>query len=181
MLLICGLGNKGASYRYTRHNVGYLVLDRVSDRFGIPFAKKIDGCVTGSSEGLLLAKPDTYMNLSGMPLAALMRKKGIAPENLIVVHDDLDMDYGRIRFKRDGGDGGHKGIRSIAQNLQSRSFYRLKIGIGRDPAVVPEEYVLSRFTMEEAASLGDILDKAVDSLDVFLTEGSQKAMNQFNR
>lgn len=181
MLLVCGLGNKGASYRYTRHNIGYLVLDAFSDRFDIPFSKKVSGCVTGSGAGICLAKADTYMNLSGVPLSSFMRKKGIPAENLIVVHDDLDMDFGRMRIKWDGGDGGHKGIRSLAENLHTALFYRLKIGIGRNPAMLPEQYVLSRFTMEEAAALGDVLDRAVDALNVFVTEGGQKAMNRFNR
>ncbi len=181
MLLVCGLGNKDASYRYTRHNIGYLVLDAFSDRFDIPFSKKMSGCMIGTGQGVCLAKPDTYMNLSGVPLSSFMRKKGIPAENLIVVHDDLDMDFGRMRIKWDGGDGGHKGVRSVADNLHTVLFYRLKIGIGRDPAMMPEQYVLSRFTMEEAAALPDILDRAVEALHVFVTEGSRKAMNLFNK
>lgn len=181
MLLVCGLGNKDASYRNTRHNIGYLVLDRYSDRFHIPFGKKIAGCHAATAEGALLAKPDTYMNLSGLPVSALMRKKNISPENLIVVHDDLDMEFARMRIRWDGGDGGHKGIRSVAEHLHTAFFYRLKIGIGRDLVMPPEEYVLSGFRREEWDTLNEALDRAVDALHTFLTEGSQKAMNLFNR
>lgn len=181
MLLICGLGNKGATYRNTRHNVGYLVVDRFSERSGIPFSRKTAGCIVGEANGIVLAKPDTFMNLSGTPVSSLMRKKNISPENLIVVHDDLDMEFGRLRIKWDGGDGGHKGVRSISENLGTSLFHRIKIGIGRDPVLPPEEYVLCRFKTEERRSMNDILDRAADALDAFLKDGPEKAMNLFNR
>jgi PTH1 family peptidyl-tRNA hydrolase len=181
LLLVCGLGNRGAAYRDTRHNVGYLVLDRFSDRFRISMSRKAAGCVVGETDAILLAKPDTFMNLSGGPVSALMRKKHICPENLIVVHDDLDMEFGRIRLRWDGGDGGHKGLRSISENLRTSLFLRMKIGIGRDPVVPPEEYVLARFRREELGTLKETLDRAVDALHVLLTEGKDKAMNLYNR
>jgi PTH1 family peptidyl-tRNA hydrolase len=181
LLLICGLGNKGLTYRNTRHNVGYLVLDRLSERLGIRFSGKAAGCVVGAADGLLLAKPDTYMNLSGTPVFSLMKKKNIAPENLVVVHDDLDMEFGRMRIRWNGGDGGHKGVRSIADHLRTREFHRLKIGIGRDPLLAPEKYVLSRFGSEEKTLLHETLDKAAEALHVFLMDGKDKAMNMFNK
>ena len=181
MLLICGLGNKGSTYRNTRHNVGYLVLDRFSERFGIRLSGKAAGCIVGLTDGLLLAKPDTYMNLSGTPVFSLMKKKNIAPEDLIVVHDDLDMELGRMRIRWDGGDGGHKGVRSISEHLRTRDFHRMKIGIGRDPVLPPEEYVLSRFKSEERQAVNEALDRAAEALHVFWTEGKDKAMNMFNR
>jgi PTH1 family peptidyl-tRNA hydrolase len=181
LLLVCGLGNKGAAYRNTRHNIGYLVVDRLSEKADIPFARKVAGCVLGEGAGVLLAKADTFMNLSGTPLSGLMKKKNVAPEDLLVVHDDLDMEFGRIKIRWDGGDGGHKGVRSIADNLQTPMFYRMKIGIGRDPDVPPEEYVLSRFHGEEARALKPVIDRAVEAIDVFRAEGAEKAMNFFNR
>jgi PTH1 family peptidyl-tRNA hydrolase len=181
LLLICGLGNKGSTFRNTRHNVGYLVLDRFSERFGIRFSGKAGGCVVGGNDGLLLAKPDTYMNLSGTPVFSLMKKRNISPEDLIVVHDDIDMEFGRIRIRWDGGDGGHKGVRSIADHLRTRDFYRVKIGIGRDPVLPPEEYVLSRFRPDEISTLDETLDRAAEALHVFSTEGRERAMNMFNR
>ncbi len=181
MFLICGLGNKGTAYTGTRHNVGYLVLDRFSQGSSVPFSRKIAGCTIGEGDGFLLAKPDTFMNLSGGPVSTLMRKKGIAPDRLLVIHDDLDMELARIRIKRDGGDGGHKGVRSIAESLGTKDFYRMKIGIGRDPVIEPEHYVLSRFAPGERASLSEALDRAADAIQVFLTDSAEKAMNLFNR
>lgn len=181
MLLVCGLGNKGAAYRNTRHNIGYLVVDRLSEKADIPFTRKVAGCFLGEGAGLLLAKPDTFMNLSGTPLSGLMKKKNVAPEDLLVVHDDLDMEFGRIKIRWDGGDGGHKGVRSIADNLQTPMFYRMKIGIGRDVEIPPDEYVLARFHGEEAKGLRSVIDRAVEAIDVFRTDGAEKAMNSFNR
>lgn len=181
MLLVCGLGNTGTTYRNTRHNAGYLVLDRYSDRFSQPFSRKIAGCVVTDADGVILAKPDTFMNLSGGPVSALMRKKNILPENLIVIHDDLDMELGRIRLKWGGGDGGHKGVRSIAENLGTREFHRLKVGIGRDPVMPPEEYVLAKFRKDEQVILKETLERATDAIEVFLKEGVERAMNLYNR
>jgi PTH1 family peptidyl-tRNA hydrolase len=179
--LICGLGNKGAAYRNTRHNIGYLVLDRFSERMAIPLSRRVAGCLVGEADGIVLAKAETFMNLSGVPVSALMRKRHMLPEHLVVVHDDLDMEFARMRIRWDGGDGGHKGVRSLAEALHTTLFYRIKIGIGRDPAVPPEDYVLSRFRPDEADALGEVLDRAVDALKVFLAEGIEKAMTLFNR
>lgn len=181
MFLICGLGNKGAQYRNTRHNIGYLAVDRFSDRRRIPMSRKLAGCIVGEGDDIVLARPDTFMNISGGSVSALMRKKRIPPDHLLVVHDDLDMEFARMRVKWDGGDGGHKGVRSIADALQTPLFYRIKIGIGRDAGVPPEEYVLSRFKPEEAAALPAVLDRACEAIEVFCTEGMEKAMNMFNR
>jgi PTH1 family peptidyl-tRNA hydrolase len=161
--------------------MGYLVLDRFSDRFRTSLPRKVAGCVVAEAEGTLLAKPDTFMNLSGGPVSALMRKKNIPAENLLVVHDDLDMELGRMKLRWDGGDGGHKGVRSISENLRTSDYHRLKIGIGRDPVMPPEEYVLSRFRKDEQAFLTETLDRAVEALQVFLTDGAEKAMNLYNR
>ncbi len=180
MLFICGLGNKGSTYRNTRHNLGYRVLDRFSERSGIRFSGHVGGCVVASADGLLLAKPDTYMNLSGTPVSSLMKKKNIAPQDLIVVHDDLDMELGRMRIRWDGGDGGHKGVRSIAERLGTRDFHRMKMGIGRDPVLPPEDYVLSRFRPDDAKVLDEVLERAAEALHVFWKEGVDKAMNMFN-
>lgn len=184
MLLIGGLGNKGKAYEHTRHNVGYLVLDRFSERFRISLSKKVAGCTVGMGDlngTVLLAKPDTYMNLSGGPLSSLMKRKAVSAEDLLIIHDDLDMDFGRIKFRWNGGDGGHRGVRSVIEQLGTAFFHRIKIGIGRDPNMPPEEFVLSRFRSEERKRLDEVLDKAVDALDVFVREGKEKAMNLFNR
>ena len=181
MFLLCGLGNKGAQYRYTRHNVGYLVVDLYADRIGIPIARKLSKCIVGERDNLILAKPDTYMNLSGGPLAALVRRQKIPLENLVLIHDDLDMEFGRIKIRWNGSDGGHKGVRSVVESLGSQLFHRLKVGIGRDPLLPPEEYVLTRFKREELEPLSEILDTAVDALHTLVTTGPAKAMSLYNR
>jgi PTH1 family peptidyl-tRNA hydrolase len=179
--LLCGLGNKGAGYKYTRHNIGYLVVDRYADRFGISVNKKASKCIIGETSDLILAKPDTYMNLSGGPVASLVRKQKIPLDNLVLIHDDLDMDFGRIKIRWNGSDGGHKGVRSVIELLGSSLFHRLKIGIGRDPVLSPEEYVLIRFRKDELEPLSEILDTAVDALHALVTDGPAKAMSMYNR
>ena len=181
MHLLCGLGNKGSEYTFTRHNIGYLVIDRFSERFNIPVRKKDSGCRIGSKDDLVLAKPDTYMNLSGDPVGKLVRKFSVPPDFLIVIHDDLDMDFGKLRIRFGGRDGGHKGVRSIIESLGTQDFYRLKIGIGRNPAIPAEEYVLSRFVYDKQRELAEIIDIACEALDVFVSEGGQKAMSIYNK
>ena len=181
MHLLCGLGNKGSEYTFTRHNIGYLVIDRFSERFNIPVKKKDSGCRIGSKDDLVLAKPDTYMNLSGSPVGKLVRKFSVPPDFLIVIHDDLDMDFGKLRIRFGGRDGGHKGVRSIIESLGTQDFYRLKIGIGRNPSIPAEEYVLSRFEYVKQRELAEIIDIACEALDVFVSEGGQKAMSIYNK
>ena len=181
MFLLCGLGNTGARYRNTRHNIGYVVIDRYAEAFKVPMGRRIAGCVVGESELALLAKPDTFMNLSGGPVASLMKRRRIQPERLVVIHDDLDMEIGRLRLKWDGGDGGHKGVRSVTEALGTPLFLRVKIGIGRDPVIPPDEYVLSPITRAEKAELAAALDRAVDALHTVVADGMDRAMNLFNR
>ncbi len=180
-MLLCGLGNKGAAYKYTRHNIGYLVIDRFAEHLSISLIKKVSKCIIGEGDGIVLAKPDTYMNLSGGPLAALMKKRSIKPENLVLIHDDLDMEFGRTNIRWNGSDGGHKGVRSVIEFLGSALFHRVKIGIGRDPVMPPEEFVLTRFREQELGPLSEVLDTAVDALHTFVTDGPAKAMSLFNR
>jgi PTH1 family peptidyl-tRNA hydrolase len=175
------LGNKGSAYSFTRHNLGHLVVDRCSERFGIPLKRKIAGCRVGLGEGIALAKTETFMNLSGPPVAGLIAHMKLNLSDLMVAHDDLDMDLGRLRIRRDGRDGGHKGVRSIIEALGSREFYRLKLGIGRHPAMPAEEYVLSRFAAGESDLLAEIIDLAADAVRTFLEEGEAKAMSLYNR
>jgi PTH1 family peptidyl-tRNA hydrolase len=130
---------------------------------------------------LVLAKPDTYMNLSGEPLSRLIKKMNIDIADLVLIHDDLDMGFGKIRIRWNGRDGGHKGVRSVIECLGSDQFYRIKIGIGRNPAMTAEEYVLRRFEREEFEMLNETLDTATDALHTFVRDGSAKTMSIFNR
>jgi PTH1 family peptidyl-tRNA hydrolase len=181
LFLLCGLGNKGSEYAGTRHNAGYLVIERFSRVLNIPFSKKISGCRIGVSESLILAKPVTYMNLSGGPVFSLLKKMNIGLENFLLIHDDLDMELGRIRIRLGGSDGGHKGVRSVMETLGSSQFYRLKLGIGRDPAMPPEDYVLSRFRDHEMKTLEETLETAVEAAKTFVFDGKAKAMSMYNR
>jgi PTH1 family peptidyl-tRNA hydrolase len=161
--------------------MGYLVIDRYAQRLGISVEKKASKCIIGETNDLMLAKPDTYMNLSGGPVASLVRKKNIPLDNLVLIHDDLDMDFGRIKIRWNGSDGGHKGVRSVIELLGSPLFHRLKIGIGRDPVLSPEKYVLIRFRKADLEPLSEILDTAVDALHTLVTDGPAKAMSLYNR
>ena len=181
MFLLCGLGNKGSEYAHTRHNIGYLVLDRFSEKYRLPISRKLCGCRVGMSDDLVLAKPDTYMNLSGGPVLQLVRKTGVTLENMLLVQDDLDMEFGKLKIKWNGRDAGHKGVRSVAASLQSPLFFRMKIGIGRDPGMAPEDYVLSRFRRDELEPLADALDRAAEAAHVFIFEGREKAMSIYNK
>jgi len=181
LFILCGLGNKGSEYAFTRHNAGYLVVDRFSERFNIPIRKRLCSCKVGEAEQVIIAKPNTYMNLSGGPVASLVQRMSVPLEGLVIIHDDIDMDFGRIRIRLNGRDGGHKGVRSVANALQSTLFFRMKVGIGRNPVIPPEEYVLSRFTVDETEELADILDRAVDALHTFVYDGKEKAMSMYNR
>ena len=181
MYLFCGLGNKDFQYSMTRHNIGYLVIDRFSEQFKIPINKKQSGCRIGVREDLILAKPDTYMNLSGDPLSHLMKKRNLTASDLVVIHDDLDMEFGKVRIRFDGRDAGHKGVRSVIERLGTKEFHRLKIGVGRNPSMSSEEYVLRRFDKEDIPALSEAIDTAVEALDVFLREGAAKAMSLFNK
>ena len=181
MYLLCGLGNSGFEYSMTRHNVGYLVLDRFSERFNIPINKKQSGCRIGFGEDLVLAKPDTYMNLSGDPVSKLIKKLNIDKSNLVVIHDDLDMTFGKIRIRWNGRDGGHKGVRSIIERTGTDQFHRLKVGIGRNPAIPAEEYVLTRFAREEMEVLNEALENAAEALNRLVKEGPAVAMSIFNK
>jgi len=181
LFLLCGLGNKDFKYFNTRHNAGYLAIDRFSQRYAIALDKKICNCIAGVKDNIIIAKPDTYMNLSGGPVAALVKAFNVKNEELVIIHDDLDIELGKIKIKWDGNDGGHKGVRSIIESLGTKNFYRLKIGIGRDPAMAPEAYVLSCFSKDEQMLLMDILDSVSEALYMFIHEGKEKAMSIYNR
>ena len=185
MWVIAGLGNPGTRYHFTRHNLGFLVADLLAARMHIRWQEKkgLASLCSGRTgdRDVLLVKPQTYMNLSGQPLRAFMRKKGLAPESLVVVHDDLDMAFGRLKIREGGGAGGHKGVLSIQQELGCRDFLRVKMGIGRPPGEMPaEKWVLSRFSEEEKDCLGEFLDRGADAVECILLEGAERAMNTHN-
>jgi len=184
---LVGLGNPGPQYRHTRHNVGFVTLDRLASQFGLDFIphkkfppyESVSGFITGIPAVLL--KPLTYMNRSGEAVASVLNFYKIPLDKLLVVHDDLDLPLGSLKFAQKGGSGGHKGIRSIIGSIGSKEFFRLKIGIGRPFSSVPmDKYVLSPFISEEALMIDKVLDIGVKGLVYFLKKGIEGAMNEFN-
>ncbi len=183
MKLIVGLGNPGEAYQNTRHNIGFMVADRLARRLGISIKKRECFSLTGDihldGEKLILAKPQTYMNLSGRAVLALAEYYRVHPEELLVVCDDLDLPFGRLRLRLRGGSGGHRGLSSIIGLLGTDRFPRLRIGIGRGEEVV--SYVLGRFGSEEEPLLNEVLDAAVECIMTARKEGYDRAMNRYNR
>jgi PTH1 family peptidyl-tRNA hydrolase len=183
-LVIAGLGNPGAQYAQTRHNLGYEVLDLLAKRLGSSFRVRVRGHQATAQAGehrVVLIKPTTFMNLSGQAVAPLLRRNGLPPSNLLVIHDDLDLPAGRVRVRRGGSAGGHRGVQSIIEALGTPEFSRLKIGIGRPPTGVdPVDFVLMRPQPNERAQLGAGIDLAVQACEVWLIDGIAAAMNAVN-
>ncbi|HEV8326613.1 MAG TPA: aminoacyl-tRNA hydrolase [Nitrospiraceae bacterium] len=184
MRLIVGLGNPGAAYAQTRHNVGMWVIERAAARWSIRLAKRgmaHRGSGRLGSEPFELAGTLDWMNITGPPLKGLLREFSLTADDLILVHDDLDLDLGRLRIKQAGGHGGHNGIKSVIDAIGTAQVVRVKIGIGRPaPRQDSVDYVLQAFTRDEIEILNPCLDLAVDALECLIHRGVSVAMNQFN-
>lgn len=185
MQLIVGLGNPGVEYADTRHNIGRRIVTQAAAQWKIPLHETSlahQGQGRLDAQPVLLALPHSWMNQSGSVVREVLSKSGLATENLIVVHDDLDLDFGILRIRWKGGAGGHNGISSLIYSLETENFFRLKIGIshptaGQDPA----QYVLSPFSAEESQRMASLLARAVNALESLILEGASMAMNRFNR
>ena len=185
--LIVGLGNPGAEYAGTRHNAGFMVVERLAGRWRAKWAlddKFMSRLAKVERDGrrLMLGQPQTYMNQSGEAVGKLTKYFRIPLERLLAVVDDADLPLGEIRLRRQGSSGGHHGLKSIEQHLGSREYARLRVGIGRAPGAAREitDHVLGRFTAEESALLKKVLDRAADQIECWLKDGIAKAMSQFN-
>jgi PTH1 family peptidyl-tRNA hydrolase len=182
--LLVGLGNPGKAYAQTRHNVGMWAIERAAARWSIRLTSRGTaqrGSGRHGSEFIELAGLLDWMNLSGPPLKGLMREFKIKPDNLILLHDDLDLEPGRLRIKQGGGAGGHNGIKSVIEALGTPQFIRVKIGIGRPaPGQNAADYVLQQVTPDEMAVFTPCLERAVDALECLIHRGLSTAMNQFN-
>lgn len=182
--LIVGLGNPGPRYLWTRHNAGFIVLDRFAALAGIQLVKKSFGGLYGEGEfkgnRLLLLKPQTFMNLSGRSVAEALRFHKLNPADTIIIHDDLDIPFGQIKCKADGGHGGHNGLRSLHQELGGGGYNRLRVGIGRPARGDMADYVLTNFAKEELISLPQLVDGIVDALEMMIVEGLPKTMSLYN-
>ena len=193
MKLIVGLGNPGREYTHNRHNIGFMCVNHLAKVHGIQLDKKQGQARTGSGNiagnKMVLARPQTYMNLSGESVSRLASKFKIAPEDLLVIHDDLDLPLGKIRLRRGGGSGGHKGINSIISCLGSQDFYRIRVGIGRPDTVNGSaedgeteiiDYVLSDFTIDEKKIITKVITEVTEAILCLLNEGLNAAMNKYN-
>ncbi len=181
MWLVVGLGNPGPAYQITRHNVGFMVLDAMAKRLALKGWEEFCQALVLKSEKISLAKPQTFMNLSGQSVSCLARQWQLLPEEILVVHDDLDLPLGRIKIVRSGGSGGHRGVASVIEHLGSRDFPRVKVGIGRPgPGKSVSDYVLSPFEEQELKVVAEIIEKAAEAIETIVESGLERAMNIFN-
>ena len=183
--LIVGLGNPGAEFSHNRHNVGFMLLDCLADRLGESFSRLESNSLLTKAKyqdkRLLLAKPQTFMNLSGQAVSRLVKYYKIPLESLLIVYDDVDLPLESIRIRPNGGAGGHKGVASIIERLGTNEFPRLRLGIGRPPGRKnAAAHVLQNFTKEENVFLEVTLERAVDAVLVFVSAGLETAMNKYN-
>ncbi len=183
--LIVGLGNPGAEFRHNRHNVGFMLLDCLADRLGESFSRLESNSLLTKAKyqdkRLLLAKPQTFMNLSGQAVSRLVKYYKIPLESLLIVYDDVDLPLESIRIRPNGGAGGHKGVASIIERLGTNEFPRLRLGIGRPSGRKnAAAHVLQNFTKEENVFLEVTLERAVDAVLVFVSAGLETAMNKYN-
>lgn len=183
--LIVGLGNPGREYERSRHNAGFMVLDRLAEQHGLRFNQKKahSRLARGALEGqeIVLAKPQTYMNLSGGAVQGLLTIHGVKPRDLLVVYDDFDLPLGALRLRERGGPGTHNGMRSIVGSLGTPAFARLRLGIGPAEGVAARDYVLDDFSGDDLAVFAEARDRAVEAIETYLRIGLATAMNRYNR
>lgn len=184
MKVIVGLGNPGNQYANSRHNIGFVIVDRLSYHLGIPLKgikyKSIIGQGNYREEKVILLKPQTFMNLTGQSVYDIYKGLNIDTEDIMVVYDDMDLPFGSIRFRPKGGSGGHKGMSSIIYNLQSEDFPRLRFGIGKPLEEIVTDYVLSPFDSEEHQKLPELIENASKGIIDWLLRGINFAMNNWN-
>ena len=184
MKLIVGLGNPGAEYEKTRHNAGFLLIDRLCEKLGVVLDKNkcraLYGIYRYKGDKIIIAKPMTYMNLSGQAVSSLMHFYGVDVEDLIVVHDDLDLPVGKLRLRSQGSSGGQKGMGSIIQQLGTSRINRIRIGISNDRSIETVDYVLGKFSREERKILDAVLDKGSDALIYSFDHDFDLVMSKFN-
>jgi PTH1 family peptidyl-tRNA hydrolase len=186
MLLVAGLGNPGEQYAATPHNLGFLVVDRLAARHGIRVTRKecqtLIGQGTIGGKTVLLAKPQTFMNLSGMAVKPLMQKNEIAPSDLILIYDELDLPWGSLRIRPSGSAAGHNGITDVIDKLGTQQFPRIRLGAHPGhPLTSGKDYLLSRFTRRQIETLDPFVDLAADAAESVIAEGVEKSMAKFNR
>ena len=192
MKLIVGLGNPGIEYQFTPHNAGFLAVDRIAEDCGVMVTNRRGRALTAKAklagQDVLLAKPETFMNLSGLSVAALIQELEISPEDIIVLYDELALPLGTIRIRPDGRPNGHNGVKSISSVLGTEEWLRIRIGVGkpsladgREIKAGGKDYLLSPMRKQELAVLDEVLDRTRGAVEMVLTQGVSAAMNEFNR
>ncbi|MBC7190037.1 aminoacyl-tRNA hydrolase [Candidatus Aerophobetes bacterium] len=185
MKVIFGLGNPGPRYERTRHNVGFLIIDALAQKHGIKVKDYACHCLVGevriNGKALFLAKPLTYMNLAGIAAKEILEKVRGEVKDILVITDDADLEMGRIKIAGRGGDAGHLGVRSVIENLGSKDFPRVRVGIGRPPEKIDlAEYVLQEFTEDEWVKMKQVFSRATEAIETLVLEGIEKAMQRYN-
>ena len=186
MKLIVGLGNPGLRYKNTKHNLGFLVIDALSKKFEIKLNKKRFNAIFGrgniNNQSVILAKPLTFMNNSGQAVKALMNRFNIELDDLIIICDDFNLDLGNIRIRKRGSSGGHNGLTSVIEDLGTKDFLRLRVGIGTPPLRGdPAVYVLKKFTRNGKAVIKNMIPLSCDAINTIVSEGVEAGMNKYNR
>jgi PTH1 family peptidyl-tRNA hydrolase len=183
--LIVGLGNPGRDYAYTPHNLGFLAIDRLAEKYGIQVSRKDSMALVGSGEiddkPVILAKPQTYMNRSGASVGSLLEKNGLTVQDLIVIYDDLDLAWTAIRIRAKGSAGGHHGVESIVSRLGTHGFARVRLGIAGYKVGDGAKFVLAPLRRGQKKELDELLDYAVQAVSTIISEGVEKSMTRFNR
>lgn len=184
MYIIVGLGNPGKQYEQTRHNMGFLTIDQLAEKHSISVTKLKNKALVGEgyfgTKKVMLVKPQTYMNLSGQAVREIMNYYKEDIENLIVIYDDIDLEPGKLRIRAKGSAGTHNGMRSIIYELQDDGFPRIRLGIGKNPMIPLDKFVLGGFTKEEKPLLEEAVTKAVQAIECYVAEGINAAMNAYN-
>ncbi len=185
MKLVAGLGNPGRDYAGTRHNIGFGVIARISDKYNIPLTGKEHKAICGKAmirgEKVILAQPQTFMNLSGECVRSLVDYYKLESEDIIIAYDDIDLEVGQLRIRSKGSAGGHNGIKNIISHLGTNEFPRVKVGVGGKPEGGDlVRHVLGRFSREDEKMIGEVLDVAVEAVETILSDGVEAAMNRYN-
>lgn len=182
--LIVGLGNPGREYEDTRHNLGFRVVARLAERWKTSQAQLECNALVAESTGILLVAPQTYMNRSGYAVRCLVERRELQPTDILVVYDDVNLPLGRLRLRPSGGPGGHRGMESIVQSLQTEEISRLRLGVAPEDSDMTDEdlvdFVLSAFAADEAGTVQELIEKAADACESWLQEGNEATMNRFN-
>ena len=185
LFCIVGLGNPGRQYQLTRHNAGFLVLDQIAKAWGVSIAKKdfqsLYGRITRAGQDIILVQPQTYMNLSGDAVGAIVRYFKIVPADLLVIYDDLDLPLGALRFRVSGSSGGHRGLTSVINCLGTNEIARIRLGIGRPPeGMAVADYVLTQYNAVEQSVLNEVITQGVKAAEAFIFQGAVFTMNHYN-